>query len=632
MNSKEDFAIVIDTLLANPLITNFHKRIGQARRRFHNAEKPFDDLDVSGGVAAALVRMQLAGCFDPPDLSIYDNVAPPTDVPPSAISHEEQVALAIPDVGEMLAKLGELDANGLAADDEQSTFIFLTDPQPNRNDRRNDDNPAVKRLNMLNDWLNNLQFTNWPEGFNLSVAGTPFNINVGLIFGGDLCQTGGDYNWADQAAGDPPYYNGGWELEILRHLFQKEYYCNDLTFHSQTTGTIHNAYFGLGNHDVSSAWVPGVWWSGQGWLGAREDYWRWQMWNFICQMHTGVDKALWWGKTDPKFPVTQIDADGEGGIDWKKYSFNYFINLGPVDVYQLHVCGGDNRYGRASGQDWVRDRITERGLDRPVIIVQHYTTTQTSENDQDPDWSKAQRAAFLKFLEPFNVIALLDGHDHEPLSYVPYRVNLPDSSQFIEEFRPGASQNGYFAVARVAKGSFNIITGQVDANKNLIWRQGYSKSFFIPENVILYRCRNIRDNNHFYTTSLSEVDYILQHGYVLENTPCLVYSSKKSDPDHLIPLYRLYNAGVDDHLYTTSDEERNHCINNLKFSDEGIQCYVFDADLRGVDGLVPLYRLYNKDLHDHFYTTSEAENEYAQTIGYQYERVACAVPPYVPAS
>ena len=42
-----------------------------------------------------------------------------------------------------------------------------------------------------------------------------------------------------------------------------------------------------------------------------------------------------------------------------------------------------------------------------------------------------------------------------------------------------------------------------------------------------------------------------------------------------VPLFRLYNNGATDHLYTTSRDERDNAIDNLGYVREGIECWVW---------------------------------------------------------
>jgi hypothetical protein len=92
-----------------------------------------------------------------------------------------------------------------------------------------------------------------------------------------------------------------------------------------------------------------------------------------------------------------------------------------------------------------------------------------------------------------------------------------------------------------------------------------------------------------------------------------------------IPLWRLYQANSGDHFYTTYAEERDKAIQDFGYVSEGIACHVLPV---GDGAGFPLYRLYNNMSNDHFYTTSAAEHDKAiQDYGYVSEGVACHVLP-----
>jgi cytolysin (calcineurin-like family phosphatase) len=624
MENRDTVIEAIDALLANPLLKEFHSALLQAKEELSASPTPFEDAERAGGVVARLLRMQMGGYFDPTLSPLAATPPFATDVSQDSASPEQRLAAAKIDVGAIVTQMTALELPKSAADSNEATFIFLADSQPSRADGKDDQNKFVVRLNTLNKFLNTLPNLSWPSGFGLTCEGNPFNINTGIFFGGDLCQCGGDYNWLDQFANIPAYYNGGWELEIMRHMFQKNYNYSSLQFHSDTTNTIYNTYFGLGNHDVQSDYVPGVlWWAGGLFYGSVDDYWRWQMWNFICQMHSGVETGWLQAPTNPAFPVTAIDANGKGSFDWKLNSFNYVVNLGPVDVYQLHVYGGDGEYGRANGIEWLKQTLAQRGTSRPVIIVQHYSLDLTRENCEtlSPNWSDAERDALLGFLEPYNVIACLTGHDHSPQPLpLPIRIWFPDHGKSLDGFRPGASQNGNFAIVRVTSATFDIIEGNVDENGNCTWRAGYSKMLNPSLEIPLYRAYNDARSDHFYTTSLAEYDNAIQNcGYKGEGVACMVYSSPDYDPESLIPFYRAFNPTIFDHFYTTSEAEYINACEHLGYNPEGIQCYVFPANISGNDALVPLYRLYHPRLSDHFYTVNIVEVGIAERDGYQLE-------------
>lgn len=85
--------------------------------------------------------------------------------------------------------------------------------------------------------------------------------------------------------------------------------------------------------------------------------------------------------------------------------------------------------------------------------------------------------------------------------------------------------------------------------------------------------------------------------------------------DLLVPLYRYYNAGLDDHFYTTDVSELH--IGKDGYVCEGVACMVY---AKKMNNAIPLRRYYNKATGNHFYSTDLAENV-AGKLGYVYEGV-----------
>ena len=136
----------------------------------------------------------------------------------------------------------------------------------------------------------------------------------------------------------------------------------------------------------------------------------------------------------------------------------------------------------------------------------------------------------------------------------------------------------------------------------------------------LYRYWNIQTLDHFYTTNKNVLGDGGKNGWVYEGVQCYVSAYRKPD---MVPLYRYFSARISDHFYSTKWLGKNP--NGWKF--EGIQAYVFPRPT-GKDGqsssdasagqgefaagasaaagskLVPLYRYWNQEIKDHFYTTN----------------------------
>lgn len=78
-------------------------------------------------------------------------------------------------------------------------------------------------------------------------------------------------------------------------------------------------------------------------------------------------------------------------------------------------------------------------------------------------------------------------------------------------------------------------------------------------------------------------------------------------------MYRVYNPNNGEHFYTRSAFEKNHLV-SLGWHDEGIGWY---APTTGI----PVYRLYNPNAGDHHYTLSVGERDYLVRVGWNDEGI-----------
>jgi hypothetical protein len=255
----------------------------------------------------------------------------------------------------------------------------------------------------------------------------------------------------------------------------------------------------------------------------EKDFYRYQMWNFISQMHAGGDDGY---KKDPdpsyewvkdnylskkrhaKYPVTSIDAPAPDSdydwdcFDWTKYSFNYRVDLPPppdnpiVSVFQLHTFGGDSQDGRDDGTSWLDGQLLQIFQDnprRPIIIIQHFPLSPAKPGY---GWTDAKRDDLLGKLSLFNVLAFLTGHTHSmndfPKLY-PYPKILPYPSSGYKDFTAGicsvdykgapaqpSGDRGCFALVRITENTFDIVHGHLNGSKDIVWDRAYSKPVANP--------------------------------------------------------------------------------------------------------------------------------------------------------
>ena len=95
---------------------------------------------------------------------------------------------------------------------------------------------------------------------------------------------------------------------------------------------------------------------------------------------------------------------------------------------------------------------------------------------------------------------------------------------------------------------------------------------------------------------------------------CMVPISALAAEVQTTPMYRLYNPNSGEHFYTGSLEEKNNLV-VAGWNYEGI---AWNAPTRSG---APVYRLYNPNSGDHHYTMSKEETDNLVSIGWKYEGV-----------
>ncbi len=113
-----------------------------------------------------------------------------------------------------------------------------------------------------------------------------------------------------------------------------------------------------------------------------------------------------------------------------------------------------------------------------------------------------------------------------------------------------------------------------------------------------------KDNN---MVSWEEYDWqYITFGYIPED-------AKSEVPEGYDMLFRLYNPNTGEHFYTTSRREGNSLV------DQGWE-YEGPGWIAPVSG-DPVYRLYNENAGDHHYTMSKRERDKLVELGWTYERI-----------
>ncbi|MGI6117679.1 MAG: metallophosphoesterase [Bilifractor sp.] len=88
----------------------------------------------------------------------------------------------------------------------------------------------------------------------------------------------------------------------------------------------------------------------------------------------------------------------------------------------------------------------------------------------------------------------------------------------------------------------------------------------------------------------------------------------KRDTETSIPMYRMYNPNSGEHFYTANVQEKNN-LTALGWHYEGIGWYAPKKSSS------PVYRLYNPNAGDHHYTLQKAERDNLIKAGWRYEGI-----------
>ena len=93
------------------------------------------------------------------------------------------------------------------------------------------------------------------------------------------------------------------------------------------------------------------------------------------------------------------------------------------------------------------------------------------------------------------------------------------------------------------------------------------------------------------------------------------YKPEEQPDEDTYMLYRLYNPNSGEHFYTGSTEERENLVTaGWNFEGNGWEAPRYSG--------AAVYRLYNPNAGDHHYTMSEEEKDHLARLGWQYEGIA----------
>jgi Zn-dependent metalloprotease len=135
-----------------------------------------------------------------------------------------------------------------------------------------------------------------------------------------------------------------------------------------------------------------------------------------------------------------------------------------------------------------------------------------------------------------------------------------------------------------------------------------------------YRLYSPVTKEHHYTTDLNEYTTLGTWGWVQEGVAHQVFPTDASVyGQNPVPLYRLYHAGIRQHLWTT-DTNEYAVLGGLGWTQEGIDGYILAVEVSGVT--TPLYRLAYAFEPLHLWTVDFNEYQTLASLGWIQEGIA----------
>lgn len=220
------------------------------------------------------------------------------------------------------------------------------------------------------------------------------------------------------------------------------------------------------------------------------------------------------------------------------------------------------------------------------------------------------------YADPYNIGIELSGHgDYEEDD----NVTISASFDGYWEFANWTSENPM---------DLDLLSDPDSANASFIMpsRNVRFKANFqqIIYGTPVYRFFNTHRGGHLYTMSEIERDHIIDNltewSYEGETFRVLDYQAENS-----IPAFRFFNTETGIHFYTINEHERDTVMDLPWFNYEGIMFYVY-AD--HINDTVPIFRFFNHVHGGHLYTISEHERDTVMTLpDWTYEGIAFHVYP-----
>ncbi len=135
---------------------------------------------------------------------------------------------------------------------------------------------------------------------------------------------------------------------------------------------------------------------------------------------------------------------------------NYSWDWEDVHFVQLHKNPGTLFNSAALAADLNR-HVGKTG--RPVILIHHFCTLKDGFCDNDHWWTGGERIRYWEIVAPFNVVALIEGHNHTPGSGWSHLWSDPlgRTARSIPAFIVGGALEGNFTEIRITSDTLKAV-------------------------------------------------------------------------------------------------------------------------------------------------------------------------------
>ena len=132
-------------------------------------------------------------------------------------------------------------------------------------------------------------------------------------------------------------------------------------------------------------------------------------------------------------------------------------------------------------------------------------------------------------------------------------------------------------------------------------------------NYFLKNMASFNDGDHDRDSKFTSDEFVSR--YLMSETDYSAETAQNTEDEESIFMYRLYNPNSGEHFYTGSTDERDNLV-NVGWNYEGPG---WIAPKNTGDSV---FRLYNQNAGDHHYTNSDEERDDLVAAGWQYEGIA----------